>query len=74
MPSNRAETTDDNRRLATAIGLYVLGEETLGGAAEHADISKQRMKMILSDRGVEIRLGPRDTTDAKSELETLENL
>ena len=74
MPSNDVVTTDDNRRLATAIGLYVLGEKTLGGAAEHADVSKQRMRMILSERGVELRLGPRDTADAKSELEALENL
>jgi predicted HTH domain antitoxin len=74
MPANDVVTTDDNRRLATAIGLYVLGEKTLGGAADHADISKQRMKMILSDRGVDLRLGPRDAADAKSELETLENL
>jgi len=74
MRSEDVVTTDDNRRLATAIGLYILGEETLGRAADHAHVSKQRMKMILSERGVELRLGPRDAADAKSELETLENL
>lgn len=74
MPSNDVVTTDDNRRLATAIGLYVLEKKTLGEAADHADVSKQRMKMVLSERGVELRLGPRDTADAKSEIEALESL
>lgn len=74
MPSNHAETVDNTLRLATAIGLYVLGEETLSGAANHAGISKQRMKTILSERGVEMRLGPRDTEAIYTELDTLANL
>ncbi|WP_135823417.1 UPF0175 family protein [Halorussus ruber] len=59
----------DDAELATIVGRYALGELTLGEAAERADVSKIRMQEILNEAGVELRLGPETSEDARSEVD-----
>ncbi|QCS44730.1 UPF0175 family protein [Natrinema versiforme] len=61
---------DHTEEFATTIGLYVLGEISLGKAAERADVTRWEMKEILTEAGVEIRLGPQTMGDLEDELET----
>ncbi|MFC7007962.1 UPF0175 family protein [Halalkalicoccus salilacus] len=63
------ENTEGNEELATVIGLYALGELTMGQAAERLDISRFRMQEILHDTGIELRLGPSDIEDASDEVD-----
>ena len=68
-------SSGDSEALATAIGMYALGEWTLGQAAERADVSRFRMRDVLTDLGFEVNLGgPRDVEAAREELRTLRNL
>ena len=55
---------------ATTIGLYALGEISLGKAAERADITRWEMKEILTEAGVEVRLGPQTMDALGDEVET----
>lgn len=66
MPNNRSQTFPQDDDLATVIGLYALGEYSLGEAADHLDISQLWMRDILKDAGVELRLG----ASSKEELDT----
>ncbi|PSP32225.1 hypothetical protein BRC64_07385 [Halobacteriales archaeon QH_10_67_22] len=61
------KNTDD---LATIIGLYALGEVSLGQAARKAGLSQQEFRNILSETAVEPRIGPTDFEDAQSEVDT----
>ncbi|MFB6219937.1 MAG: UPF0175 family protein [Halolamina sp.] len=60
----------DDTELATVIGLYALGELTLGQAAARLDISKEEMRATLVNAGVQLRLGPRDLEAAQDEVDT----
>lgn len=71
MAPDSLATADDDTELATVIGLYALGELTLGEAADRIDVSRVRMQEILNDAGVELRLGPRTRTEARDELDVL---
>jgi hypothetical protein len=71
----RSSADGDSEALATAIGMYALGEWTLGQAAERADVSRLRMRDVLTELGFEVHLGgPRDIEEARAELRTLRNL
>ncbi|WP_222912704.1 UPF0175 family protein [Natrinema sp. SYSU A 869] len=61
---------DHTEELATMIGLYVLGEISLGKAAERADVTRWEMTEILTEAGVEVRLGPQTMDDLENEVET----
>jgi len=61
---------DADAELAEAIGLFVLGEISLGNAAERADVSRWEMESILKDAGVDRRYGPRSTDELDEEIET----
>ncbi|ELY62818.1 UPF0175 family protein [Natrinema versiforme] len=61
---------NNTEEFATTIGLYVLGEISLGKAAERAGITRWEMKEILTAAGVEIRLGPQTMDDLEDEVET----
>lgn len=74
MTSGDAKPVGDNNRLATAIGLYALEEMTLGQAAEHADMSKQKMKETLNEAGVELRIGARSKSEAIAERIPLDDI
>ncbi|PSP67568.1 hypothetical protein BRC85_05495 [Halobacteriales archaeon QS_1_69_70] len=65
-PRNAVEDTE---HVATTIGRYVLGEISLGKAAEHTGVTRWEMKEILQEAGVELRLGPRSMDDLEDEID-----
>lgn len=69
MPPDSLEATSDDTELATIIGLYALGELTLGDAADRASVSRIKMQEILNDAGVTLRLGPRTKEAARDEVD-----
>lgn len=68
MATDRRGGDADTEELATTIGLYVLGEISLGKAAERVGVSRWEMQELLVDNGVEPRLGPTDMDDAAEEV------
>jgi len=63
-----AEPDEEPEELATAIGMVVLGEWTLGQAAERVGISRLRLQETLADRGIDVPVGgPVDEADARAE-------
>ncbi|MCU4744166.1 UPF0175 family protein [Natronoglomus mannanivorans] len=60
---------DDTEALANTIGLYALGEISLGKAAERSDTTRWEMAEFLSEVGVEVRLGPQSVEDLEDEIE-----
>ena len=65
----RNNASEDTEQLATTIGLYVLGEISLGKAAERTGVSRWEMEDLLQEAGVELRLGPESTEDLESEVD-----
>lgn len=65
---------DSNDELATAIGQYVLGDLSLGKAAEEADMSRWEFEEVLEDAGFSSLYGPRTDDDLQAELETVRRL
>lgn len=66
---NSATFVEEDQDLALAVGLYALGEFTLGEGADYADISKQRFLEILDKSSVKPRIGPIDISDAQKEVD-----
>ena len=58
-------------RLEMAIYRYQTGAISLGKAANLAGVSFEQMREMLSNRGIELHLGPETQEDAKAELTTL---
>jgi predicted HTH domain antitoxin len=71
MARNPAAAAGDDTEVATVIGLYALGELTLGEAADRLDVSRMEMREILTDAGVDLRLGPRSKREAVEETDVL---
>ena len=71
MATDRRGSDADTEELATTIGLYVLGEISLGKAAERTGVSRWEMREILEDHDVEPRLGPADMDEAAEEVENV---
>lgn len=69
MPPDAVEASSEDTELATIIGLYALGELSLGEAAARAGVSRIEMQEILNDAGVRLRLGPRTKEDARDEVD-----
>ena len=65
----RSDAAEDTEQLATTIGLYVLGEISLGKAAEHTGVTRWEMEEILQEAGVERRLGPRSMEELEDEVD-----
>jgi len=65
----RTNSGEDTEQLATTIGLYVLGEISLGKAAERAGVNRWEMEDLLQEAGVELRLGPESIEDLESEVD-----
>jgi predicted HTH domain antitoxin len=65
----RSNTVQNKEELATTIGLYVLGEISLGKAAERTGVTRWEMEEILQDAGVELRLGPQTKDDLDDEVD-----
>ncbi|ELZ88806.1 hypothetical protein C453_01045 [Haloferax elongans ATCC BAA-1513] len=56
--------------LVEAIGLHILGETSLGKAAEHAGVYRWEMGSILKKAGVDRRYGPRSRNELDEEVKT----
>lgn len=69
MATDRREGESDTEELATTIGLYILGEISLGKAAERVGVTRWEMQEILEDNCVDPRLGPVDMSEARKEVE-----
>jgi len=65
----RSGAVEDKEQLATTIGLYVLGEISLGKAAERTDVTRWEMEEILQEAGVELRLGPQSMEELEDEVD-----
>lgn len=65
---------DSNDELATAIGQYVLGDLSLGKAAEEAGLTRWEFEELLEDAGFDGLYGPRTDDDLQAELETARRL
>jgi len=65
----RSNAVEDTEQLATAIGLYVLGEISLGKAAERTGVTRWEMEELLQEAGVELRLGPQSMDDLEDEVD-----
>ena len=65
----RSDAVDDKEELATTIGLYVLGEISLGKAAERTGVTRWEMEEILQEAGVELRLGPQSMEELGDEVD-----
>jgi len=65
----RGSAVEDKEQLATTIGLYVLGEISLGKAAERTDVTRWEMEEILQEAGIELRLGPQSMEELEDEVD-----
>ena len=61
------DAADDT--LATAIGQYVLGEISLGKAAENAGMTRWEFEEVLEDAGFDALYGPRSTEGLRDEVD-----
>jgi predicted HTH domain antitoxin len=61
------DAADDT--LATAIGQYVLGEVSLGKAAENAGMTRWEFEELLEDAGFDALYGPRSTEELRDEVD-----
>jgi predicted HTH domain antitoxin len=68
MPTDR-HNLQNEEELATTIGLYVLGEISLGKAAERTGVTRWEMEEILQEAGIELRLGPQTKDDLDDEVD-----
>ncbi len=71
MASSSQSGSDE--QLATAIGRYVLGEHSLGKAAESAGLSRWEFEQVLLDTGFSAFYGPRTDEQLSEELTTARN-
>ena len=63
-----------NNELATAVGQYVLGDISLGRAAESAGMSRWEFEEVLEESGFAALYGPRTDDDLQDELDVARNL
>ncbi len=69
--TNMAEASRDaaDDTLATAIGQYVLGEVSLGKAAENAGMTRWEFEELLEDAGFDALYGPRSAEELRDEVD-----
>lgn len=60
--------------LATAVGQYVLGEISLGKAAEEAEMSRWEFEELLKDAGFTGLYGPRTDDELQADLDAARGL
>lgn len=60
--------------LATAVGQYVLGEISLGKAAEAAEMSRWEFEELLKEAGFTGLYGPRSDDELQAELDAARRL
>ncbi|WP_267643522.1 UPF0175 family protein [Haloarchaeobius amylolyticus] len=71
---HRNDGPQETGKLATAIGLYILGEISLGKAAERVGITRWEMEDLLDDLGIDARYGPKSREELDSEVDVALNL
>ncbi|MFB6163267.1 MAG: UPF0175 family protein [Halococcoides sp.] len=71
MASTSGGPTDE---LATAVGRYVLGDLSLGRAAEEAGLSRWEFEEVLKDAGFSALYGPRTDDQLDEEIDVARNL
>lgn len=70
MASNRKRAdSGDLTEHAETIGLYALGEISLGKAAERTGVTRWEMKAILREAGVELQLGPQTEEELQDDVD-----
>lgn len=67
MASTATGEPDDD--LATAIGQYVLGEISLGRAAEQVDMTRWELEELLEEAGFTALYGPRSVDELEHEVD-----
>lgn len=65
MASASSEPSDE---LATVVGKYILGELSLGRAAEEAEMSRWVFEAVLEGVGLTSRYGPRTDNELQQEV------
>ncbi|WP_435160855.1 UPF0175 family protein [Halorubrum sp. SY-15] len=63
-----------NDELATAVGQYVLGEISLGKAAEVAGMTRWEFEAVLEEAGFTALYGPRADADLQDEVDVARSL
>lgn len=71
---SRTASTDTDDDMVYAVGLYALGEINEARAAEIAGVTRWDMRDILTEAGLELRLGPRDMDELQQEVDVAMNL
>lgn len=71
MASTSRGPTDE---LATAVGRYVLGDLSLGRAAEEAGLSRWEFEEVLKDAGFSALYGPRTDDQLHEEIDVARDL
>jgi len=70
MSTDRYNTAvGDTEEFATTVGLYFLGEISLGKAAERTSVTRWEMEEILQEVGVELRFRPQSMEDLVDEVD-----
>lgn len=69
MAGASSDAADDG--LATAIGQYVLGEISLGKAAENAGMTRWEFEKRLDEAGFDALYGPRSAEELQDEVDTV---
>jgi len=62
--------SDSSNELATAVGQYVLGDLSLGRAAEAVGMSRWEFEAVLEDAGFTALYGPRTDGQLQREIES----
>jgi predicted HTH domain antitoxin len=62
-------TYRDSTELATAIGLYLLGEISLGKASERVGLSRWEMQDLLEELDIDMRQGPRTLEELQADVD-----
>ena len=72
--ASEASRDPPKETLATAIGEYVLGEVSLGKAAEKAGLSRWEFEERLTETGFNALYGPRTDDELTKEIESASDL
>lgn len=67
-------SSEPSEELATAIGRYVLGNLSLGRAAEEAGMSRWEFEAVLEDAGFSSFYGPRSSEQLEREIDVARDL
>lgn len=64
-----SSSSEPSTELATAVGRYVLGDLSLGRAAEAAEMSRWEFEEVLENAGFTALYGPRTDAQLQQEID-----